>query len=257
MACNSAKRGTKVANICNSTGGVDVGCADLSSDAITGNLVSATVSGIACPGANCTIKIWYDQIGSACTGPCDATQATVATRPTLTTSCGSLGKAFCAAFSGSQFLQTANLGSSISLPITFSSVAIHTGSGAIHAIVGGALANDAEMFFNSVANQAGVFANNAFAVNAATDNAWHALQGIEQVSSGIMNVDGSNGSASGGATSALSSGNGILLGSDSFAEKLIGSVAEVLIYPIAFSTPGNSVTMCHNQFTRWGTLTSC
>src|SRR5882757_890306 len=103
-ACASALRGTKVANVCNSTGGVDVGCADMLSDATTGDLVPATISLISCPGANCTVKTLYDQIGSNCSGPCDVTNATVANRPTLTTSCGALSKAFCMAFSGTQQL---------------------------------------------------------------------------------------------------------------------------------------------------------
>jgi hypothetical protein len=63
-AYSAATRGTKLANVCNSTGGVDVGCADMLSDAVTGNLVSATISGITCPGANCTVKTLYDQVGT-------------------------------------------------------------------------------------------------------------------------------------------------------------------------------------------------
>src|ERR1039458_204497 len=53
-------RGNKLVNVCNSTGGIDVGCADISSDPTTGALVSATIALITCPGTNCTIKTFYD-----------------------------------------------------------------------------------------------------------------------------------------------------------------------------------------------------
>jgi hypothetical protein len=78
-AFSAATRGNKLINVCNSTGGVDVGCGDLVSNAVTGTLVSATVSGITCPGANCTIKTFYDLTGNGN----DATQSTVASRHTL------------------------------------------------------------------------------------------------------------------------------------------------------------------------------
>jgi hypothetical protein len=75
-AYKTAGLGTKVANICNSTGGTDVGCADFNSNATTGIIESKTVSGITCPGANCTVKILYDQSGalSCSSAACDASQ---------------------------------------------------------------------------------------------------------------------------------------------------------------------------------------
>ena len=82
-AFSAATRGAALVNVCNSTGGTDIGCADLSSDPATGSLVPATVSGIACPGANCTVKTWYDQTGNLHT----VTQATVSARATLDVSC--------------------------------------------------------------------------------------------------------------------------------------------------------------------------
>lgn len=79
-AASHATLGNKLINVCNSTGGSDVGCADLSSNATTGALVAATVSGITCPGnANCTIKIFYDLSGNGY----DVTEATIAGRAKL------------------------------------------------------------------------------------------------------------------------------------------------------------------------------
>ena len=80
-AYSSAKRGSAIINVCNSTGGTDVGCADMVTSATTGILVPATISGISCPGANCTVKTYYDQVGSN-----NCTQATIANRLTLTAS---------------------------------------------------------------------------------------------------------------------------------------------------------------------------
>jgi hypothetical protein len=67
VAWTSASRGNKLYNICNSTGGTDVGCADIFSSATTGLTVPATVGGITCPAASvtvCTVKTWYDGTGN-------------------------------------------------------------------------------------------------------------------------------------------------------------------------------------------------
>lgn len=81
--------GTKVVHVCNSTGGVDVGCGDLLTSASTGNLVPATIAGITCPGANCTVDRQYDLVGggNCASPPCDLVQATIALRPTLDANC--------------------------------------------------------------------------------------------------------------------------------------------------------------------------
>ena len=81
-AYSLATRGNPLINVCNSTGGADVGCADMVTDATTGVLTPATISGISCPGANCTVKTYYDQTG----GGNSCTQATVANRNALTAS---------------------------------------------------------------------------------------------------------------------------------------------------------------------------
>lgn len=109
-AYSAATRGQKLINACNSTGGVDVGCADLSSDATTGRLVPATISGITCPGANCTIKIYYDLLGAnACNSlTCDETQTTISARDTLDSSCAPLSVSVCATSQGSIYFNPNN-----------------------------------------------------------------------------------------------------------------------------------------------------
>jgi hypothetical protein len=84
-AYTAATCGAKLLNVCNSTGGVDVGCGDLSSSTTTGALVSGTIGGITCPGVNCTVKTAYDLTGGGnCTGSCDASKALIASCAGLT-----------------------------------------------------------------------------------------------------------------------------------------------------------------------------
>lgn len=100
-AATSATRGNKLVNVCIPA---DVACADLSSDATTGLLVISTIGGSSCSIVTCTIKTWYDISGSThCnTGPCDFTNATIANRPVLTTSC--IGSLPCATWGSTAFL---------------------------------------------------------------------------------------------------------------------------------------------------------
>ena len=82
-AYSVATRGQALVNVCNSTGGTDVLCADLSTSLTTGLVVPATISGITCPGnVNCTIRTFYNQVSP---GTSDTTQATISLRNTFNT----------------------------------------------------------------------------------------------------------------------------------------------------------------------------
>src|SRR6202042_1672288 len=87
-AYSFATLGNKLVNLCNSTGGTDVLCADASSSVSTGDLVIPGSLTSFCPGANCTIKTYYDISGNAncSSAACDATQLTIASRAILTAS---------------------------------------------------------------------------------------------------------------------------------------------------------------------------
>lgn len=258
-ACSSALRGQKVANVCNSTGGVDVGCADMLSDATTGDLVSQTISSITCPGANCTVKTLYFQTGSfACTSACDLTQATVANRPTLTTSCGALSKAFCMAWAGSTTqLSSPATTTSYSGGFTLSAVAKKTG-GAETGITATTAGNTIELAFESFANGVFIFVGGIHNTATQADNAWHSFQGISGFggTQSVTNVDGANATATTEANGGISSAAVISVGVDSFSQRMIGNSSEYLWYNSAFTT-GNATTMCHNQFAYWGTSVSC
>jgi hypothetical protein len=73
--------GKPAINVCWPNGAGPEQCTDFSTSATTGQLVVTAISGHNCTSAGeCTIKIFYDQIGTDCSGPCNWTQATVANR---------------------------------------------------------------------------------------------------------------------------------------------------------------------------------
>ena len=145
FAYNSADRGNALVNVCNSTGGIDIGCADLFSDATTGALVSATVSGITCPGINCTVKTAYDRSGANnCSGPCNLTQATVGARPSLLASqIGSLPALVCNGSAPSSLLLVSVTTLSVVQPFTISAVAEQTSVNTYATILTGKNNNEA------------------------------------------------------------------------------------------------------------------
>jgi hypothetical protein len=103
-AYSHATCGKPALNVCDSTGGSDVSCADLVTDTTTGLIVAKAMpppSSITCGAVhnpNCTVKIIYDQTGNnACGGPCNATQNTVANRYYIDSysSCSGLSATIC------------------------------------------------------------------------------------------------------------------------------------------------------------------
>ena len=191
-AYSAAKRGTAAINVCNSTGGVDVGCADLSTDATTGKLVSATVSAITCPGTNCTIKTFYDQTG----GGGDCTQATVASRATLPAT-GGPGSNPTASFNGSQNYTCGT--TTGTQPVSLSAVADRTGNtSAFNSVISFGFTVD--LLFNNSTNSVGEYAGSVLAT-AATDGSFHAVQALANGASSSIYVDGSSTAGNAGTTS--------------------------------------------------------
>lgn len=82
-AYSAATCGQRFANVCDSTGGVDVACADMFTSATTGAVVPLLIGGHTCPDSSglCTIKTAYDQtLGNNCGGSCDYSGGAVANR---------------------------------------------------------------------------------------------------------------------------------------------------------------------------------
>jgi hypothetical protein len=179
-AYSAAKRGTKVANVCNPTDAVSADCVDWNSDATTGDLVATTINGANCTSVTCDVRTLYDQTGNtACnTGvavPCDYSQQVKAQRPTLVQNC--VTTKWCMSFNGTTaFLQTqtplfVNSSLTLSLPVTESMVFFHTNTGRQDYNQNGGVN------FSSAANQ--VFASfgtfTPLTVGAGFDGAWHVV----------------------------------------------------------------------------------
>jgi hypothetical protein len=244
-AYNSATRGNPLVNVCNSTGGVDVGCADLSSSATTGALVAATVSGITCPGANCTIKLWYDQSGNGIT----LTQNTIANRAALTASC--LGSEACAVFTSASSQSYSSSGT-VSSAQPYTMAGAYSETGVPEAGIISVQSAEVGLLASGTAGFGLLYdVNTGGASFAISDSVFHVVQGIWNGASSVANVD--NTTTTGNSTTALS--GKVYLGVI-FSDYPNASVFELGIWGLGFSS-GQQTSMCHNSHTYWGTVTSC
>ena len=255
-AYSTATRGNKVANVCNSTGGADVGCADMFSDATTGIIVPATISSITCPGANCTIKTLYDQTGAnTCSGAaCDLTQGTVGSRLLLTASC--FGALACG--DGSTQTPAYTTGSTtftIAQPYTFSGVYKRTSNftsfGDWLACIGTGV--QAQALTNSSVNSMALYTGSAIPAVTSADSTAHATQLVFNGSSSIGSIDGSD-------TTGLSLGNTASCGAGAGSNFRVGisfggfrgDLNEFGVWPVGFTSTTQTSAMSANQRAFWG-----
>ena len=251
QAYTAALRGNAVMNVCNSTGGVDVGCADLLTDSSTGKLVPATIATITCPGnANCTVKIWYDQSGQTnCGGQaCDMTQGTVASRPTLTASAlGGTGCPTIAAATAPNMTTTFGSGGfTLAQPITISAVGERTAATTQFGAFVDDNTSQVQAGFNTAANGAYLFAGSTVPTATANDNAFHAMQFIVNGASGSFYIDGSSTAASTGSNT-MSSTVLQLNGNTGFT----GTVCEMAIYGADETSNASAMNSNQHGALRW------
>lgn len=259
-AYSSATRGNNLINICDPA---DVTCADWKSDAVTGALVATTnpLNGTDCTvSTTCTIKTWYDISGTnLCDNlgpvPCDVTQAVAASRATLLFNCTPSGKA-CGVFvraSTQSYTSSFALTAAKNQPITSTFVGIRTGT--ITSIQGVASlqngSGNLQIGFDT-SPVAYIYGGTAVIDSGtATDNAWHSVQGLYSGASSLVAVDGVDGSTANTGTQSWTLG--LHLGYDGFTGNFDGKLSEFGIFGSAI----NRTTMCHNQFSYYGTATSC
>lgn len=245
-AYNSATRGTKLIVACDAS---DVHCVDVLSDASTGNLTIPS-SNPNCTGSTCSIKTFYDK-GSL---GIDLTQSTINRRYTLIANC--IGSLPCARYPGTfNAGYFGGTGVTQNSPYTVSYVAQRTAAFTTRGLV---LAEDiSNLFFAGFKNATSTV--EAFSVSsqtaAATDSAWHSVQNVFNGASSTINVDGTGTSVSVTANN-LSGANIDLFNNSAVAAQLQGDATEVLFYGVAFSS-SDDTAVCHNQYTYWGTSTSC
>lgn len=210
QACSAALRGTPAVNACDSTGGTDVACADLSTHATTGLLIPATIGGGTCPGtlgSNCTIKIWYNQTGANnCNGnDCNLKTGAggISSRPTLIAS--GFGSGPAAAMTQTQGLDTFTTNLTQAQPYSLSAVACSVSDrGGLDLFFGNASANGA-IYWNSTPSLA-MFAGTGSVATSSTRNTWERYMGMFNDTSSIGQVNAFSNTTSPG-TGAFSSQN--------------------------------------------------
>ena len=258
-AYSAAKRGTKIANICMTISLVDT-CVDMNSDATTGALSLGTIGGLTCNNSTqiCNIKTWYDQSGAtACSGSsaCDMTQSTVANRAILVLSCN--GSLPCARYTGSNLTnyQTSNWFST-SQPISFSTVINRTGDTSNYQSVFNSGSNFA-WGFNNATNAIFMYSTSSVPTATANDNAVHSMQlNFHNATASGAYIDGTNTVMSLGASTGIVGSDPVNLGrSPAASQYFTGDMYEIGMWAADNSSSNSS--LCHNQYTYWGTATSC
>jgi hypothetical protein len=179
----------KIANICNPS---DAACADVFSNA-SGNLNLGTIGGVTCANSVtvCTIKTLYDQSGTLqCSGAaCNATQATIANRPTLQLNCFG-GTKFCGSCGATTRMDSATA-TTINQPYTYVAFGLRPGSATGPILTNTDGTTFTRVIYFSAANTAAIFSTTS-ATATATDNVSHALLGMFNTSSSKMVVDGAS-----------------------------------------------------------------
>lgn len=245
-AYSAASRGNKLINACDAS---DVHCVDILSDAITGNMIVPS-SNPDCTASTCTIKIWYDISGQVnCSGVCDLTRATIASRATLIINC--LGTKPCAQTSGGTGLnpaQSATAIGTISQPYTISIVAARTGAFTTQQ---GMFSPGATFFggvdFDSTTGTATIYAGSS-ATATASNTTTHAFQVTFNGASTNFYIDGSANTVSPGTGAA--GGSGAVLLMNNTVTTLTGNMFEAAIW--SGDQSANNAAMNMNQHSGWG-----
>ena len=243
-AFSAATAGTKAANICNSG---DANCADINTLA-NGKFDVATAQGapLNCGGSGgtCTVKTLYDKSGNGR----DVSQATAASRPTLTFSC--IGSLPCMTVaSGQGGMQTAGF-FTISQPLTMIAAANQTSNaGAFENVLTGDVGTNNSVDFSSTDNNAACFAFPTKQNVAATDGSWFALQCLANGTSSSFTVNGSTTTFSGGTTG--TGGQKFVVAGTGTPPHFIGKMVEDSISSTGFSS-GQLSAMNSNIRNYWG-----
>ena len=176
------------------------GFVDLTTASCTGGVTPATKCAAATGGV-CNVSQVYDQTGNSRPW----TNATAASQPFLVFSgLNSLPVMKCTAAS-CRVISPGSL--SVSFPFTWSVVAERQVTSGVGVVLGAASGN-VYIGFGSAANVAGLSNNGGPATVAATDNAWHGIQGLANTGSGsALNVDGTDTSGLTAGGTAITSDN--------------------------------------------------
>lgn len=204
----------------------------------------------------------YDQSGQTyCSGPvaCDMTQSTAGLQPILLlNAAGALNTLPAIRYDGTRFFNGASTQNTVP-PLTFSFVMRRTG--------GSATFNTTMSMYQSGNNPTSDFTNSADTISifegtrltaTATDGTFHAIQGVLNGASSVINVDGTQttGNAGAGGTNAINICLGIqCVGMFPLVGHILEGGAWVTTNPTFTTSQQNN--MCNNQRLYWGTPGSC
>lgn len=224
----------------NGTGDIDLttaGAGGIGNQCLLGATTFCTVTN-----TGCFIGTWYDQTANAL----NLVQST-ANKPKVLFSC--LGAFPCVNYWDPNNKLTVTYGGSTSQPVSYTYVAERTGDFTTRQDV---LFSGHHLGFDSSTNT--IFAAAGTLQNTTgSDSAWHAVQTIINSSSSTLQVDATRTGSVNMGTDPLGSA---FTPCDNFVCTTLRTVETGLIQGTAISTT-NQNAVCHNQFTYWGTSTSC
>ncbi len=193
----------------------------------------------------------YDQSGHSA----DASQATAAKQPQVLPTC--LNSLPCFSFVGTaaQILATGATLTASAIPDTFSWVVLYPSAGAT--FQKSMASGTPQSGHNNAANNIYIFAGGSALGATAADLSWHAVQGVIATgTTSVTNVDGTP-TTSGASVGSASSATTLNFGGDGAGSFMTGLLAEGGFWPGTGFTSGQQTSVCHNQFSYWGTSTSC
>jgi hypothetical protein len=213
---------------------------------LTNGALDVSTASTFCASTTCYVTEAYDQSGNGY----NISQGTTTAQPQLLLSGCGLGSSGlpCLYFNGSDYLVG---NADYNTMGTFTTVAERSANFTTGMIIfsqqqGGAIS------FNGAANQISLY-NGSISLSSVADSAWHAMQGVYGATN-YLYADGT-GTSVGGSTKNNDAGiawGAFYLGTT----KLTGYSTEAGIWTAGFTT-AQIGTMCHNQYTYWGTSTSC
>ncbi len=192
----------------------------------------------------------YDQSGAnhCSSAPCNVTQATAGSQPQLFPTC--INSNPCMGGNGSEFL---NYGTTVTnQPLTIASVAERSSGTNAGIIFGG----QQGPYFNLSANAVNQYYGSTPSATSATDKVPHSLIFVANGASSAIYVDNTSTSDNPGAGNFPGSAQAGLFSENAGTSVLTGYIAEAGMWGSAFNST-QAGNMCHNQYTYWGTNTSC
>lgn len=245
-AAKSSTRGAAAVNVCNVS---DVVCSDESTDASTGALTVTSIGGSNCSIVTCTVKIWYDQIGTN-----KMTRTAAANRMTFSVTCTTGSKPCGIGLAASLTSYVSDNSINQSQPFTFAAFADRTGNtGAFNELLVDAASTGAVLgFVNSANGGMYIYAGGTSVVTAGNDNAWHSAVGVFNGNSAasFLNVDGTTTSGSSGHPGTNGWNNTLFMAGGNGTLTLSGKMSEAFWYASAVSS-GNVSSIVTNMNAAW------